>query len=492
MEAEAGVLGSILIEPNTIVVAKETLKPGDFFRDAHRAIYGAMLDLWARGVPSDIITVTDELGRHGRLDDAGGVSYVGSLTMQVPTASNIEYYARIVWRTAVMRRVIETAGKMAAIAYNEPEADIALEQVQKLTAFVFAASRANREYIFPLLGDLEVENMKPSTGILGDILYANSIALLYAKSGRWKSFLALAMGYAIAIGGTLFGRQAIKGPVLYIAAEGAGNIGKRLGALRRQHEIKGDIPFYLLARGINLLDATQTQELIADSEAQMPSTPAIVFIDTVARSMPGGDENVAKDVNTLFDAAQRIKDAWGCCVVLVHHDGKETNRGARGSSALYANADTVLRISGAEDKTVIIPGEILKLECEKPKDDTPFDPIPFTTQLMKWATDDGETRSSLIILPASAHAEMTTLNPNQQRCLDTLFATQPDGITTTDWLRYSGIPRQSFYDARKWLDDRGFVRKDYKTQRYFPSAYAIRQHVPSTEVRDRYETGTTE
>jgi replicative DNA helicase len=132
IEAEAAVLGSILIDPEAIMQVADYLKPDDFYRDAHRVIYQAALELYQDREPADLITLTDELGRRGKLDDVGGASYVTSLANQVPTSANVDYYGHIVERTAVLRRLIHAAGQIAAIAYDEPDAAIALDQAEKL------------------------------------------------------------------------------------------------------------------------------------------------------------------------------------------------------------------------------------------------------------------------------------------------------------------------------------------------------------------------
>ena len=116
IEAEAGVLGSLLIDPGAIVQVADFLRADDFYREAHREIYRAALDLYETSDPADLITLTDELQRRGKLDEVGGISYVSSLANQVPTSANVEYYGRIVERTSVLRRLISAAGQIAAVA----------------------------------------------------------------------------------------------------------------------------------------------------------------------------------------------------------------------------------------------------------------------------------------------------------------------------------------------------------------------------------------
>lgn len=125
LEAETGMLGSMLIDPDCVEDCLATCPPEDCYREANRAIYEAIKDLTDSGKPTDFITLTDELARRGKLDEIGGYSYVSSLANQVPTSANAVYYAEIVNRTARLRRLIAYAGQVAAVACNEPDADAA-------------------------------------------------------------------------------------------------------------------------------------------------------------------------------------------------------------------------------------------------------------------------------------------------------------------------------------------------------------------------------
>jgi replicative DNA helicase len=132
VEAETAVLGSILIDPDAIMQVADYLKPDDFYRDAHRVIYQAALELYEDRAPADLITLTDELARRNKLEEIGGASYVSSLANQVPTSANVDYYGHIVERTAILRRLIHAAGQIAAVAYDEPDATTALDQAERL------------------------------------------------------------------------------------------------------------------------------------------------------------------------------------------------------------------------------------------------------------------------------------------------------------------------------------------------------------------------
>lgn len=132
IEAESGVLGSIIIDPEAIVQVSDFLHADDFYRDAHHTIYEVILQLYEEHAPADFITICDELERRNRLEEVGGASYITSLINQVPTSGNVEFYGRIVERTAILRRLIHAAGQIAAIAYEEGDADIALDKAEQL------------------------------------------------------------------------------------------------------------------------------------------------------------------------------------------------------------------------------------------------------------------------------------------------------------------------------------------------------------------------
>src|SRR5450756_1378448 len=103
IEAEESVLGGVLLDNNSMDRALEILVPDDFYREVHRKIMRAMLDLNQRSEPVDLITLAEALKERGELQDVGGAAYLAELADKVPTAANVEYYARIVHQKAVLR-----------------------------------------------------------------------------------------------------------------------------------------------------------------------------------------------------------------------------------------------------------------------------------------------------------------------------------------------------------------------------------------------------
>ncbi|OGC04035.1 replicative DNA helicase [candidate division WOR-1 bacterium RIFOXYA12_FULL_43_27] len=130
--AEQSVLGSMLIDKTAIVKGIEILKPDSFYRDAHSFIFEAILDLFERGEPVDLVTVSEMLRKNGRIDAVGGTVYVTDLINSVPTAANIEYYAKIVEEKAILRRLIEAGTFMVQEAFEEPEnVELVLDRAEK-------------------------------------------------------------------------------------------------------------------------------------------------------------------------------------------------------------------------------------------------------------------------------------------------------------------------------------------------------------------------
>ena len=121
IEAEEAVLGSLLIDPDAMLHIASFLNAKDFFQKRHQWIYEAIASLHDRKEPTDLVTLTDELSRRNQLEDIGGPIFLTDLINATPTSIHVEYYARIIERTAVLRRLIDGATKIAKLAYEDTE-----------------------------------------------------------------------------------------------------------------------------------------------------------------------------------------------------------------------------------------------------------------------------------------------------------------------------------------------------------------------------------
>lgn len=118
IEAEQAVLGAMLLDRDAITTAAEILRVDDFYYEPHRYIYEAILTLFNRGEPTDLLTVSEELKRKGKLDECGGQPYLMKLMEIVPSVANIEDYCRIVEEKAILRQLIQVAHQIVNWAYH--------------------------------------------------------------------------------------------------------------------------------------------------------------------------------------------------------------------------------------------------------------------------------------------------------------------------------------------------------------------------------------
>ncbi|MCE8424132.1 MAG: hypothetical protein J5U16_09430, partial [Candidatus Methanoperedens sp.] len=118
LEAEQSVIGGILLDNQSLNSVLEILNVEDFYSEAHRKIFTAIVELYDKNEPSDLITLSNILKSKNQLDQAGGVSYLASLVDNVPSAANISHYSKIVKEKAILRRLIGTATEILNKSYN--------------------------------------------------------------------------------------------------------------------------------------------------------------------------------------------------------------------------------------------------------------------------------------------------------------------------------------------------------------------------------------
>jgi len=155
LDAERSVLGALLLEESAIIQVAEFLLAEHFYQKKHRLIYEAILKLFEKREPLDLITVPEELSRRNNLEAVGGLGYLTELVESVPTAANVEYYAQIVKDRAVRRRLIETASKISLAAYDESLETPALLDDAEQSLFSVSQHNLKRDFL-PVRHTLEV------------------------------------------------------------------------------------------------------------------------------------------------------------------------------------------------------------------------------------------------------------------------------------------------------------------------------------------------
>ena len=119
LEAEESILSAILVDNNTLLEILEILSPEDFYRSAHQKIFSAISELFSRNEPVDLVTLTNILREHDRLKEIGGAAYLANLVDTVPLAVNAQYYAKIVYDKACLRRLIEKTNSIAKRCFED-------------------------------------------------------------------------------------------------------------------------------------------------------------------------------------------------------------------------------------------------------------------------------------------------------------------------------------------------------------------------------------
>jgi replicative DNA helicase len=211
LPAERATLGAILLEREAIVVIAPDLDADDFVLEKHAAIYRASLACYQRRIPPDLVNVADELRRGDLLEAVGGLSALAELVNDVPSAVHVEYYAGIVARTAVLRRLIEAGGAIAALGYGDgEEIDSILERAEQVLTTI--RPRRTRRVLQPLAAlmddylrlvrQAELGLAGLATGyadldaLLGGLL-PGQLIILGGRPGQGKTALALSMAYRL-------------------------------------------------------------------------------------------------------------------------------------------------------------------------------------------------------------------------------------------------------------------------------------------------------
>jgi replicative DNA helicase len=155
VEVEAAVLGAMLLDQEGISVVQEIIDDTAFYRDAHRKIYNAIVALYERNEPTDLLTLTTELNKRQQLADVGGAFYLAGLVDNVSTAANIEYHAKIVFEKSMSRKLINASTQIAQRAYEATEnAEDLLDEAEQMI-FALSERKLSRGFthLNPILHD---------------------------------------------------------------------------------------------------------------------------------------------------------------------------------------------------------------------------------------------------------------------------------------------------------------------------------------------------
>lgn len=331
-DAERLLLGCLIATPQAIPDAIQIVRPNDFFDPYHRLIFGSLERLCLTG---------DDLKPDYIIDAIGGPRAILFDDVTAPA-----YFAALVARAERDVDIDAVAGHIAAC--SERRAVGAADDVDLAPPFV---SR---------FGGMRWEEIGEGTNlryewIIEDILPKGEITLGFGDSGTGKSFCFFDMGLSIARGQPFYGKNVEPGLVVYVAAEAGKGFSKRKIAYVLHHKL-GDVqvPFYLMTRRPDFFSSdVDCDALIVEIRMVMRAytVPLVMIVlDTLSALTPGMNENASQDVSRVRQRLQRLLDAFGVAIAVVHHKPKGGST-PRGHGSLTGDFETTIEFETTEMKS---------------------------------------------------------------------------------------------------------------------------------------------
>ena len=368
LPSEQATLGAMLLEREAIRRAASVVEADDFYSPPHRILFAAMLTLYQRDEPVDMVTVQAELANQDKLEGVGGIDYILSLQSAAPTAASVSTYARTVKRHSIARAQIKAAQSFVlGVQRNLSEEELAAHYATLATALEMGATSEDGILTAEALLRMDVK----TEWLVHNLIPLGGLTVVAGDGGIGKSFLALSLAHAVTNGLHWLGKYSTrKGNALYIDFENpeAGQK-ERLALLDRgagiqsPTELEESDPFgdgypeslYWWFRPLDLTAARigRLESVIRERRLNL------VVLDSWSKLIPGINENDNTQVTLALMPVLRLarRIPW-CALVLIHHFGKprgdlaEANlvqHRVRGASALRDNVDAAFTMSGTPD-----------------------------------------------------------------------------------------------------------------------------------------------
>jgi KaiC/GvpD/RAD55 family RecA-like ATPase len=243
--------------------------------------------------------------------------------------------------------------------------------------------------------------------------------VIYGPPKSGKTFFATDLALRVATAQPWFGHRVKPGLAIYIASEMGQRAARRASAWLDHHlgEVADrDPPFAIVPKVVNLLDELHVERLVVTLESLRATRgqPALLIVDTLARSMAGGDENAAQDMGRAVAVADRLRDAFNTTTVLVHHAGKDVTKGSRGSSALLGAADAYILVESDQ-----AGGHVATVEWSR--DGEAGQRYGFRLRVADLGTDaDGDVATTCVLIPSAEAAAKPVKPMRRDVALDAL------------------------------------------------------------------------
>jgi hypothetical protein len=304
--------------------------------------------------------------------------------------------------------------------------DLAVGKLRVLPARTKTNVAAERR--FPLVPFNQLVVGRSSAYLVKGLIPRVGIAVVWGPPKCGKSFWTFDLAMHSALGWDYRGRRVVSGTVVYCAFEGAEGFKARATAFRQQHNIDPDaaVPFYLVPLRLDLVK--DHRGLIASIREQIGDTnPVSVTLDTLNRSL-AGSESSDEDMTAYLNAADAIREAFGCVVIIVHHCGVDGTR-PRGHTSVTGTADVQLAVKRDAADNVLVTVEHMK-------DGPEGDVIGSRLERVELVTDeDGDPITSCVIVPVEISETNAAEGPRLTKNQQTMFSILHDAecLTKEQW-----------------------------------------------------------
>jgi hypothetical protein len=437
------------------------LDADDFPRPDHHVAFPAIAATIEIDGSANPVTVAEYLQRRGRLDDAGGLPYLGTLARKAPP--DIGPYVRVLKDKRAARDLQAIAARLADAALGaRPAAEIiesARRELDRVSTHVPHGQAST-------LPGLNLADVRPNVGgaqVVKGVLGLGTLVSIVGASGSGKTFALVELMLCVASGSPWRAHAVLAGLVICVELEGYIAAQNRLWAGVNHMKLRAGIPLRLTPGPLNLCAPDDVANLIAfirAAEAEHGMKCVLIAVDTLARAMPGADENAAEGMGAAIGGLDQLRLAIGATVVVVHHFGKDESRGARGHSSLKAALDTEIEIT----KT----GSIHVATITKQRDLPTGGRYAFALDVVEVGRDaDGDPVTTCVVRPAEEPSteRKAPTGKNQAALLAALVEWQRlhDGVTlisSPDFralAKSQGLNRQRLQEATEGLVKFGWL-----------------------------------
>lgn len=306
-----------------------------------------------------------------------------------------------------------------------------------------------------------------------------AFSVVFGESNVGKSFFALDLAMHVAAGSKWHGSRIKSGTVVYIASEGGTGFLNRIAALQMEHPdltsaASGN--FFILPITVDLCGSNDVPEIVALIKG-ITGNPALVIVDTLARSMGNGDENSAPDMASFIRNIDAIRDRTGAHVMAIHHTGKDVSRGARGHSSLRGAVDTEITLT-KEDS-------VIQAEAVKQRDMSTGSVFSYQLHEVELGRDqDGDAVTTCVVEQCEAPKKTVKLSGQANTAMQAfgdalldhgkvktggLFPDNRQCVEVTVWQDYcyrhdlsngnsESARRKAFSTVKKSLQNKGIIR----------------------------------